>query len=68
MAHVTFSRQEITLAWLEMFQDWHEMPFSGTCKACGRALTAGDYRDTHFPHEDEYNICWKCDEAKMKLE
>jgi len=58
--HILHSRIEITLEWMELFSEQYEMAFDATCQKCGKALTAGDWRDGLFPYEVDFNICWEC--------
>jgi hypothetical protein len=58
--HISHTRKEITKSFLELYKDEWEM-CEPICLECGEKLKIGDYIDGHFPYENEFNLCKKCE-------
>lgn len=61
---VLHSFKRLTLDQIESHTANYGEPFEATCGNCGRALTAGDIIDGLFPWDDEFNLCWECEEEE----
>lgn len=70
-AHILFSRVQITLEWLERFNDGYGDIFpnglEAECKCCGKRLETGDFVDGLYPYDETYCVCFDC-ESKYTLE